>query len=101
MAQETQIQKHLNCFAGLQYGRGLFRQKLQLHNLFVKNYNWNFPGGPVVKTVLPLQGAWVLSLVRKFCMPADMVKKKGNIIRVGKIYGCLLSKDSLGSEVTV
>ena len=35
----------------------------------------------------------------KFCRPAGMVKKKrGNMIRVGKIYGCLLSKDSLGSE---
>ena len=55
MAQETQIQKHLNCvLLDCSMAEGLFRQKLQLHDLFVKNYNWNLPGGPVVKTVLTL-----------------------------------------------
>ena len=75
-------------FAGLQYGRGLFRQKLQLHNLFVRNYNWNFPGGPVVKTVLPLQGAWVLFLVREVlhaCRYGLKKKKKEEYNRAGKI----------------
>ena len=53
----------------------------------------------MVKTVLPLQGAWVLSLVREVLQACRYgQKKKGNMIRVGKIYGCLLSKDSLGSE---
>ena len=54
----------------------------------------------MVKTVLPLQGAWVLSLVREVLHACryGQKKKRGNMIRVGKIYGCLLSKDSLGSE---
>ena len=32
--------------------------------LFIKLF-WEFLGSPVVRTVLPLQGAWVQSLVRK------------------------------------
>lgn len=37
-----------------------------------------FPGGPVVKDTLPLQGTLVPSLVGelKFCMQHDMPKKK-------------------------
>ena len=36
--------------------------------------NGDFPGGPMVKTVLPLQGAWVRSQVGKLrsCMPHSM-----------------------------
>ena len=36
------------------------------------------PGGPVVKTALPIQGAWVWTLVRelRFLMPRSMAKKK-------------------------
>ena len=39
---------------------------------------WDFPGDPVVKPALPLQGAWVLSLVRKggSCRPSGLAKKK-------------------------
>ena len=29
------------------------------------NSLWDFPGGPVAKTVFPTQGAWVQSLVRE------------------------------------
>ena len=30
-----------------------------------KIHTWDFPGGPVVKTALSVQGAWVKSLVRE------------------------------------
>ena len=43
------------------------------------NGAWDFPGGPVVKTLLiPLQGARVQSLVKelRFCMPRGAAKKK-------------------------
>ena len=30
-----------------------------------RRLHWDFPSGPVVKTVLPLQGAWVQSLVQE------------------------------------
>ena len=30
---------------------------------FEKIKAWNFPGGPVAKTVLPVRGTWVHSLV--------------------------------------
>ena len=31
----------------------------------IKMFFGNFPGGPVVKTALPTQGVWVLSLVKE------------------------------------
>ena len=36
-----------------------------------------FPGSPVVRTLLPLQGAWVRPLVGELrsCMPQGMAKK--------------------------
>ena len=42
------------------------------HLLLKMEDPWDFPGGPVVKTVLPSQGAWVGSLFRELqsCMPA-------------------------------
>jgi len=38
----------------------------------------DFPGSPVVKTLLPLQGAWVQSLVQELrsCVPHGMAKNK-------------------------
>ena len=40
--------------------------------------HWDFPSGPVVKTVLPLQGAWLQSLVQelRFHMLQCSQKKK-------------------------
>ena len=37
----------------------------------------NFSGSPLVKTLLPIQGVWVQSLVRELrsCMPYGMAKK--------------------------
>ena len=32
---------------------------------FEKIKAWNFPGGPVAKTVLPVRGTWVHPLVRE------------------------------------
>ena len=42
----------------------------------------DFPGGPVVKTVLPLQGARVQSLVMelKFHMPHGVAKRENQLI---------------------
>jgi len=39
---------------------------------------WDFPGSPVVKITLPLQGAQVGSLAweLRFCMPSDVAKIK-------------------------
>ena len=45
----------------------------------VKNYcSWESPGGPVVKTVLPLQGVWVRSLVGELRshIPCSVAKNK-------------------------
>ena len=49
----------------------------------------NFPGGPVVKTVLPMQGAWVQSLVRELRShmlhsTAKKKKLKKIIIKINK-----------------
>ena len=43
-----------------------------------QQHNKDFPGCPVVKTALPIQGAWVQSLVRKlgFHMPRGVAKNK-------------------------
>ena len=43
-----------------------------------ESLGWDFPGGPVVKTVLPLQKAQVRSLVWKprSHMPGSMTEKK-------------------------
>ena len=35
---------------------------------------WDFPGGPVFKTVLPMQGVWVQSLARE--LRSHMARKK-------------------------
>ena len=45
-----------------------------------RRLHWDFPSGPVVKTVLPLQGAWVQSLVQelRFHKPHGVAKKKAN-----------------------
>ena len=44
-----------------------------------------FPGGPVVKTAFPLQGAWVQSLVRELrshmLIHCKKKKKKENLIK--------------------
>ena len=46
-----------------------------------KIHTWDLPGGPVVKTALPMQGAWVKSLVREpgsqICM-AQPINKLNN-----------------------
>ena len=43
-----------------------------------KIHTWDLPGGPVVKTALPMQGAWVKSLVREprsqICMAQPLNK---------------------------
>ena len=43
-----------------------------------RRLHWDFPSGPVVKTVLPLQGAWLQSLVQelRFHMLQCSQKKK-------------------------
>ena len=49
----------------------------------IKMYFGNFLGGPVVKTVLPTQGVWVLSLVKKLdptCCAAWPKKYKNKLI---------------------
>ena len=42
----------------------------------IKTWSWDFPGGPVVKTAIPLQGARVWSFVGKLtvCMLSDQKK---------------------------
>ena len=50
-----------------------------MENGYTKRYDaWDFPGCPVVKTGLPLQGVWVWSLVRQLrsCMSCRVAKKK-------------------------
>ena len=56
---------------------------------------WDFAGGPVVKTPLPLQGAWVQSLVGELkslllCGVAKK-KKKQNHSRHEQIYKTFLA----------
>ena len=48
------------------------------HLLLKMEDPWDFPGGPVVKTVLPSQGAWVGSLFRELqsCMPQSAAKEQ-------------------------
>ena len=53
------------------------------HSFTIKwHMKWNFPGGPMVKTVPPLQGAWVWPLVgelRSHMLHGWPKKKKGDI----------------------
>ena len=44
----------------------------------IKDQYGGFPGSPMVRSVLPLQGAWVLTLVRELrsCKPHGVAKKK-------------------------
>ena len=58
-------------------------------------HNWrvlDFPGSPVVKTVLPQQGAWVLSLVGKFHMLRGATKKRKKKNKTKKLV------DATGSQ---
>ena len=45
---------------------------------------WDFPDSPVIKTVLPLQGVWVPSLVKK--VGIHQKKKKKTPDKLGKYY---------------
>ena len=49
-----------------------------------------FSGSPVVKTLLPLQGAWVWSLIwgLRSCMPHIMAKKKKNAAAATSLQSC-------------
>ena len=40
-------------------------KRIHIHTAICKMDNWDFPGGPVVKTVPPVQGARVQLLVRE------------------------------------
>ena len=40
-------------------------KRIRVHTAICKMDNWDFPGGPVVKTVPPMQGARVQLLVRE------------------------------------
>ena len=49
----------------------------------IKMFFGNFPGGPMVKTVLPTQEVWVLSLVKELdltCCAAWPKKYKNKLI---------------------
>ena len=49
----------------------------------IKMFFGNFPGGPMVKTVLPTQEVWVLSLVKELdltCCAAWQKKYKNKLI---------------------
>ena len=58
-------------------------ERLPLIHSLLNDMKWNFPGGPTVKTVPPLQGAWVWPLVEE--LRSHMLhgwpkkKKKGDI----------------------
>ena len=58
---------------------GFWKVKVQLK---IRIWWWGvvLPGGPVVKTALPMQGAWVWTVVRglRFLMPCSMAKKIQN-----------------------
>ena len=45
-------------------------ERLSLTGIDIKIFIRDFPGGPVVESLLPLQGTWVQSLVREIrsCM---------------------------------
>ena len=46
--------------------RGSTQPHAWTHQIHKQGYTWrDFPGGPVAKTLLPIQGAWVPSLVRE------------------------------------
>ena len=53
---------------------------------------WDFAGGPVVRTLLPLQGAWAQSLVGelKSLMLCGVAKKKSHS-RYVQIYNTFLA----------
>ena len=54
---------------------------LEVLKYFLSNKSpksWYFPGCPVVKTVLPLQGAHVQSLVREVALWCGQKEKKKN-----------------------
>ena len=59
----------------------------------------DFPGNPVVKTLLLLQGAWVSPLVRELrsCMPQDVAKSKTNQNKQTKNLTLKPSKDAMES----
>ena len=40
----------------------------------------DFPGGPVAKTVLPMQGVWVRSLVRDLDPTSCMLQQRSEIL---------------------
>ena len=56
-----------------------------MHSLNIKGDSEDFPGGPVVKSVLPLQRVWVPSLVRElrshmlYNMANQSIKRKWEI----------------------
>ena len=79
------LKKKKKCMEVSGLSRELFHDKEQrglcaycwLKGLNLRAYWWDFPGGPAVETMLPLQGAQVRSLVRKLGsrMPRGVVKK--------------------------
>ena len=69
------------------------------HSATIKwHTKWNFPGSPMVKTVLPLQGAWVWSLVGELRshMLCGWPKKKGGHMEQGANGGRKKCHMSLG-----
>ena len=57
-----------------------------MRRIFKVTTTGDFPGGPAVKTVLPLQGTWVQSLVGELRshMPRSTAKKKKKNLKTGK-----------------
>ena len=66
------------CLSTYQKTPANFPVKSLLKLLLKFSVDWDFPDGPVVKTLLPLQGAWVQSLDRELRShkPHGMAKKK-------------------------
>ena len=69
--------------------KGPFRILFSGHKAVITNYSRirNFPSGPGVDSILPMQGAQVESLVRevRFRMLQDVAKKKKRTVRCANV----------------
>ena len=57
--------------------------KYVLNSIWLKNFWWDFPGGPVAKTVFPKQGTRVWFLVRELD-PTGQLRPQGSQIKKKK-----------------